>query len=1079
LIAIRRSPTLRDIARSASANDGIRPGNGAGCRVEPSVKKALLAVLVIVLISLGILLVAPVFIDWNSYRRDVAAAIAEATGRKVVIAGDLDLSILPLPRLTVRRVGIASIGGAIDPEMIHIGELRMELAVAPLLTGRIAVRSLSLIDPALTLETTADGRHSWDFTPAGPGRVPSGLISGISVDTVTVSNGSLVWRAAGSEPRQLDGIEATLAMADPTGAVQVQGSAVFEAVPFRLLANVGHPGNDGLAPVSAAIDIAGGAGMLAATGRAGLREHWAGGTVRLAAPDAERFGLALTGGSAPAIPAWNVAAESTFTVDRDTVTLHDIAVTYGEIRGTGLAELALSDVPRLAAELRVGTLDLDDLLAAADTGKQLDGRYGDSRFAWGSVRPPTGFMADLDLSIRAARWRGGVIRDIGASVRVAPQGIVIERMAAKMPGGTDVTLSGIAEQGESGPQLEGDLAVISDNLRGALVWAGATDDELPSDRLRSFSLTSRITATTETVHLAGIAARLDATRMTGAATIARRARPSFGLRLTMDRLGLDAYLPRWMHSGNGTGRSERSNIPAAGRFDANLNLSVGNLTLGGKAASRVALDARLFDGDVLLRKLSVGDLGGATLALSGKIDDLAGAPSGDLEIALEASDTERFAGFMEIRPGSIAQRVGRFRLYANASGTPGKTAVRGTLEIAGGKVRAEGMLSGLDDGMGFDLAVAASHPDSDRLISLLAPGRPRGEIGAMAITFGLAGTADALTIGNLDAVLGDMKISGRIDAAFDGKRPKAVAALTAGLLDLEGLLPAAPGPYGGTGTPARRGSARWSRETIDLSTLRALDLDLNLRSDTVSHSRIRVDGLDLRARLAKGVLTVDRLTGSLFGGDIEASGRIDAAAPGPGISVIVSGHDIAARRTLDTVAAIDRLEGPMSFSLSLSATGHSPFDLVSSLSGSGVLSGTLRALRRGDQPIPAGAGGDAIDILLKAFSGAPAALSGDLRINNGTVRTDNLLLDGGGVQALTLGTVELPGWRIDSTTALRRNQDGGDLPDLVARLSGSLDDPVVRLSGAAVDGDRNEAPAPEAAPVIPVEPVTPATEYQQ
>jgi hypothetical protein len=365
------------------------------------------------------------------------------------------------------------------------------------------------------------------------------------------------------------------------------------------------------------------------------------------------------------------------------------------------------------------------------------------------------------------------------------------------------------------------------------------------------------------------------------------------------------------------------------------------------------------------------------------------------------------------------------------------------------------------------------------VFNLLAPGRHRGEIGKMAISFGLAGTADALEIRNLDAMLGDMNFTGQIDAAFGGERPKAVAALTARLLDLDRLLPAAPRPYGERGTPARRGSAHWSRETVDLSPLRALDMDLTLRSSTVLRNKIRANGLDLRAGLAGGVLTVDRLTGSLFGGNIEASGRIDAAAPSPGISVSVSGRDIAARRTLDAIAAIDRLEGPISFSLSLSATGLSPFDLVSSLSGGGAISGKLHAQRRGNAPIPAGAAGDALDTILKVFSGAPAALSGDFRIENGTARTGKLLLDGSGVQALTLGTLEFPDWRIDSTTTLWRSQDDGGSPYFAVRLTGPLDDPAVRLSGAAVDGDRDEAPAPEATPVIPVEPVAPALEYRQ
>ncbi|MDH3228969.1 MAG: AsmA family protein [Alphaproteobacteria bacterium] len=1042
-------------------------------------KKALLVVFAMVLVFLGVLLVAPVFIDWNSYRRDVAAAIADATGREVTIAGDLDLSILPVPRLTARRVSVANIGGATDPEMLRIGELHMELAVAPLLAGRIAVRSLSLIDAAVILETTADGRHSWDLAPARPARAPTGLVAGISVDAVSISNGRVVWRAADSGPWQLDGIEATLTISKSTGAVHGHGSAVFETVPFRFLANVGTIGTDGTAPVSAAIDVAGGAGALAAMGRADIDRRWAAGTVRLTAPDAARLALALGRESGPAMPAWPVSLESEFTLDRDAVALNDIAATYGGIRGTGLAELDLGKALALVAELRIATMDLDDVLAATDPGMPAGGTQNGLRPAWENLRLPGGFTADLDLAVRAARWRGGVVRDIGASLRLGPEGVAIERMAAILPGGTSITLAGIAKPSGQELQLDGDLAVISDNLRAALIWAGAADGELPRDRLRSFSYTSRITVTPDAVHLAGIAGRLDATRMTGAATVARQVRPSFGIRLRLDRLGLDAYLPRWARRRAGAGGRDGHGIPGAGRFDANLNLFIESLAVQGKAVSQVALDARLFDGDVILRKLSIGDLGGATLSASGKIDDLPGAPHGDLEIVLEAGDTERFAGFMDFGAGAIAPRVGRFRLSGRAAGSAGSATVGGTLEIAGGKVQAEGLLSDLDGKAGFDLAVTASHPDSDRVLNLFAPGRSRGEIGMMTMKFGLAGTADALAIRNLDSALGKMRIAGRIDAAFGGNHPKAVAALSAGLLDLDRLWPAVPRPSRNRATPAARGSARWSRETFDLSALRALDLDLKLRSDTVVRSRIRIDGLDLHTVITGGVLTVDRLTGTLFGGSIEASGRIDAAAPDTDIAASVSGRDIPARHALDAIAAVDRVEGPVAFSLSLSAKGHSPFDLVSSLSGSASLAGTLRAQRRGNEPIPAGPAGDAMDALLKAFAGAPAALSADLRIENGTARTGNLLLDGDVMGALTLGAMDIPGWRIDSTTTVRRHQDGGEPPDLVVRISGPLGDPAVELSGAAVGQDRDEAPAPEAAPVISVEPVAPAAQYRQ
>ncbi len=1036
-------------------------------------KKALLAALVIVLIVLGTLLVAPAFVDWNSYRQDVAVAIARATGRQVTIAGDLNLSILPLPRLTVKRIGVASIDGAVEPEMLRIGELHMELALAPLIAGRIAVRSLSLVDPVLTLETTADGRDNWNFVRVERDTLPGRLAAGLSVDSVFVSNGRLVWRAAGAEPRRLDAVDATVSLGRSAGVSRMQASAVFKGVPYHLTASVGRFERDRMAAVSGAIDIGGGVGTLAVTGRLSADLRSASGTVQLTATDAERLRLLLAGGEGPMLPAWKAAADSTFTFGRDAVSLHDIAVTYGDIRGTGEARLVLDEIPALDGHLVVGMMQIDDVVTELQGRPPRGDKGGARQTGWSWAGPVSGFMADLDLSVRAARWRGGVIRNIGASVKLGPDGTVIERMAMTLPGGTDVTLSAAFSGGASGPRWDGDLAVISDNLRGALIWAGTAADELPADRLRSFSLTSRIAVTPDAVHLTNIAGRLDATRMNGAATIARRARPSFGVRLDLDQFELDAYLPRRILTDDSEGREGGRRLPMAGRFDANLAVSVGTLTLGGQSASQAVLDARLFDGNVLLRKLSIADLGSGALTVSGTIDDVDEQPRGDLEVSLDVGDAERFGRFMKLQPGTYASRVGGFRLGARATGTIEKVSVAGTLDIAGGRARAEGTVTRGTGATGFEFVVSAQHTDADTVIALFAPDRPPGESGAIAMTFALSGTADTLKIRDLDATLGDMKVAGRVDVDYRGDRPAAIVALTAGRLDLVRLLPAVPGYADDTALPTRRGSARWSREAFDLSALRGLDLDLTLHSGTVQRDALRLDGFELRSELSNGVLTVERLTGRLFEGEIEASGRIDASVSPPEIVVAIAGRDIAARPALAALVALDRLDGPISFSLAFSARGQDPYDVVSSMRGSATLSGNLRARRRGDESIPAGAVGNAADLLLKAFAGSTAEMSGLLRIENGILRTGDLLLDAGSVRAMTTGAVDLSAWRIDSTTTLRRGQDNAEPPELVAVFRGPLEDPIVELSGPAVDEGDDDAPPPEAAPVVPVEPVAP------
>jgi len=871
--------------------------------------------------------------------------------------------------------------------------------------------------------------------------------------------------------RQIEAIEAILTTDVQTGTAGLKGTAHFRNIPFRMLARMDRLGVEAPARFSVTIDVGGSTGRLAAAGQLDWDRRSAEGTIHATAPDAKALIATVAGGDAVAVAPWDVAAEGRFSADGSNVALTDLELAYGEVRGTGQARLSMDNGPALDARLVIGSVDLDRLAAATAGDRPAERRPVGPRLTSGLFGPELGLAADLNLTVKAARWRDGVIRDIGADIRLGSHGPAIDRLAMKLPGGTDVTLSGMERGDEPAAPLQGDIAVISDNLRSTLIWAGTASEQLPSDRLRSLSLTSRIAVTADAVHLANIAARLDATRMTGAATIARQARPSFGLRLDLDHIDLDAYLPESMRREAETGADVGMVFREADLFDANLVLSAKTLTLGSRTASLASLDARLFDGNILVRNLSVGELDGAAFTVSGTIADAAGTATGDLNFAVQARDAERFVGLMNLQPGAIASRIGGFRLDAHVSGTADRAAVSGALTLAGGKVRAKGTLTGLNRGTALELALAVNHPDGDRVLNLLAPERPYGGIGAMSMTFDLASSADSVAIRNLDAALGDMAISGRIDVAYGGIRPSAVAVLSAGDLDIDRLLPAPEELRDDSSLPARRGSAHWSRQPIDLSVLRSLDLDLSLRSDTARRGTARLGGLELHAGLSDGVLTMDRLTGTLFGGSFEATARIDAADSGPSYAMTASGHDLAARTAIAAIARIDRLKGPLTFALSLSATGHTPYDLASTLSGGGTLSGTLQALRHGIEPIPAGAAGDAMEALLKAFSSAPAELSGSFRVTDGNVQTTDLRLDGDDVRALTSGTADISDWRIQSTTTMVRAPAGDDSPDLLVKLSGPIDAPAVNLSGPAATGDTDGPPIPESAPVMPVEPL--------
>lgn len=1048
-------------------------------------KKFFIAVVLLCVLSVGALVVAPSFVDWNAYRGELSALLSSAAGRRVSIDGDLEMAILPTPYLNARDVRIASIEGQSNADLAWVGEVRMQIAVGPLFSGRIAVSSLLLVEPVVSLETLPDGRINWDIA-AGSGDPASGGQAGaesepalpiqFSFERVSVASGTLAWRDSNGRVQRLERLSTQIAIADLGGPLKLEASANYRDFPFAISLFVGQRENGKPVPVDARIALVDDAGEILLSGAVDRQSRTFEGKIGMSGADAAAFATAVAGQPVAGLPAWEFTLESPISATVETIEANDISVRLGKLDGSGRAVLGLGEIPVLKASLDVATVNIDEMLAQADK-PAVSPENGDSE-PREPAAIPEGFDAEIDIKTEILRWRGGIVRDAGLTAKLNAGVLTVERASAQLPGGTTVNLSGKAVNAEGGPRLDGDLAAISDNLRAALVWGGVKEAALPPDRLRAFSYTSRIAILPDTVNLTNIKARFDATRVSGAAVIARRARPSFGLSLELDRIGLDAYLAG---RGDGAGDTPDAGEAAAapevgglGAFDANLDIAIGSLAWRDKTVSALRIDAQLFNGDLALRKLTLGDLGGAALAMSGAVTGLDGEPRAVLDVTLDGRDPESFAGFIGMKNSTLAHRIGRFRITGQAAGTLDKVEIDAVLDAIGGKVSATGALTGLDGRFAYDLAMSISHADGDPVLALAMPERRAGGIGALVAGFRMSGNADALAFGDISGKLGETEFSGAIDVALSGERPDIVADLATGEVMLDRLFPAKPESAAGAGAASVRGNARWSREAIDVKGLRDFDLRLALRSRALVRRNVRIDETFLRASVRNGVATVEEFSGQMFGGGVTAAGKLDATASAPVLDGILSARDISSKAALEATNGFARFEGPVSLDISLTAAGRSEFELVSSLAGKGKISGDIEARLKEDEQAQAGVGvllgalfgdkvkelgatGDAVGTLIKAFAVEPSALSGDLVIAEGVARTDNLLLDGNGARALTAGSADFANWRIDGNTYMHRAEDRQE-PYITVRVKGPLDTPDIKTGGIWLK------PPPESAP---------------
>jgi uncharacterized protein involved in outer membrane biogenesis len=601
----------------------------------------------------------------------------------------------------------------------------------------------------------------------------------------------------------------------------------------------------------------------------------------------------------------------------------------------------------------------------------------------------------------------------------------VTRAAALLPGGADVSLAGTLAAENGRPRFAGSVELSADNLRELLAWLGAPLQGLPADRLRRASLTSRFTARPDRIDVAQLDLSLDATRVTGAATVALRDRIGIGARLALDRLVLDPYLAALGGAAGGGGA-----LP----LDLNLDATVDQLAWRGRSLQGVKLAAVLQQGRLTLREASVKDLAGATVSLSGE------AEGGKLRGAVEASGPE-LARVLRLGWPGWTRALGPFRLEGNAEGDLAALTLDATLDALGGTLSARGT-AGL--GGAGDLAVEARHPSLKGLLAALGY-RSAGEPGALAASARLVGDGGKWRADDLAVAAGPARLAGKVALDASGAKPRIEAQLAAtGELALDPWLPPrqtaalAVVPVQAR-SPAPAPPDLWSREPLDLGFLAGFDGTADVTAEAVRWGAWRLEGAKAALAVTDAALRVTHLDGRLFGGALSGEGRL--------------GGDFAAKLSLkdaDLAAAGlgGRLAGKAALDLDVAARGQSPYELVSRLGGTARLAARdgqigaidLRAISDRLHHI------DRITDLLGLVRGASGGttpfktLDGTFRIERGVARSDDLKLVADAGEATATATLDLPSWTMESLASFRLT-DHPDAPALGMILEGPIDAP--------------------------------------
>lgn len=651
---------------------------------------AILAVLVVLLLA------APFFVDLNTYKGLITAKAKEATGRDLVIDGDISLSLLPIPSITVEGIKFGNAADGSSANMAEIEKANVKVALMPLISGKAEVKSVELVKPTIVLEKLPSGKGNWEIVPAGTTEnTPSTPAENntskfdLSIEAASITDGTLIYRdlTTASEQR-VENLNVDLSLESLQGPFKATGGVTAIGMPLGFDVAIGRLDPAQPMPINVTLKIEDANAAIGFSGNANLKAAETAdqpiitGVLLGNGDSAAKLMAIFSGGKTQEGPlAQSFALQGDIVASKTMAELKNFAANLGDMKAKGSLVTKMGAATSVDANLAMGRLDLDKLIPvkAADASgagnTSSAGQTNSSAFAL-----PAGINVNANLTIDQVVYQGNTIDQVKLVAGLADAKLNLKELSAQLPGASKVKLGGTLLAQDGKPAFTGGVDLSSGNLRALIdAFAKGAVDSVPGDRLRAFALNSRLAYSPDQIALSDLSAKLDATKIAGGVTIVlpdgqKRQRMAFGVGLSVDQMNLDGYISAKKTE---TSTAATTNQPAdlggnplkalapLGDLDANIELRAGALTMNDQQVKKLHALVGLAGGVLTIQDLSVGDLMGGKGAIKGQIVELKGNPRFDLDFDITANDAGKLALMAGAAP---VGKLGALTLKGKASG---------------------------------------------------------------------------------------------------------------------------------------------------------------------------------------------------------------------------------------------------------------------------------------------------------------------------------------------------------------------------------------------------------------------------
>ena len=811
------------------------------------VKKLTITFAAALLIIVAALTIVPQFINWSSYKPSIISAVQDATGRRLTVDGEIEVTVLPELALKVSQVRFANVTGALKKDMFVADDMRMGIAFGDLLKGRLRM-VVTLNKPVVALEVTKDGNASWDFvkkrqeinnSPSGQSALPEqGIKTNSStekearpfdllLDNLSIKEGVLTFLDGRTgKMESVTNLNSDVSFASIEGPFFVKGEAEFHKYPLKFNIAMRKVELKNAMEVTAKLQLRSLGGKVAldgvvdySTGSPELK-----GTVSASTENFANLYSSLTD-TAPKSLAKKLYVSGQLRGSLSKVALSAANFKLGSMEAGGEASLSWSDGLSGSLRLTAKSLDFDELLAGLNYPVIKKTRAisapsvekGIQKNSNGEPKSdPSGSTAvipsNVDFTVMAfaesIKYRSEFLRQASVRIRVANGKLNVQQVGVLLPGDSSAGMAGTVQLVKGKPFVNLRIKAKSKRLRKLLSWTGIKLNHIPSSRLRSFSFEMILLGSAPRLNVHSIKSRLDNTNIRGGLSLVIGPKIAFGARLAIDRLNVDSYLKDNNSSVRGQNPSKKnksiyvagttSEPPKAtkaatrvefakilGEFNANVAVTVKDLLFKKNKFSNVNAELSVIDGLVTAKRVSVRDFAGASGAISGHLFGLKGTKAPPMRFNVTVNDSKRLLKHFGISRPSAVRRAGKFSAKGSFSGDFQVLKLDTVLNVGGAEAKLRGEFRNLLSELGFDLRVGLRTAETRNIAKIFEPNYlpVAGRLGPSVVTFRAGGDKRQLLITDIKGNISKTAIAGTASLKLDHTTPRLKININFGELD--------------------------------------------------------------------------------------------------------------------------------------------------------------------------------------------------------------------------------------------------------------------------------------------------------